>query len=117
METVGQSLIDGKLRWFRRVTAGDSVTEEDGVGFAPDCIRRALLEREGKWELVVLSGNRLKIVKKLRLRLGLDLLSASSVLKLMPGVVYVGTLTEAEWLAQSLVSEGATCSIRMKARE
>lgn len=112
--SVGQSFVSGNLAWyesFRCPTCGAS--EEDGTGIAPAWLRDALIEAEGSWGLrVELTGSdRIAACKTLHCDLNTDFDDVSAMLKRIPGIVYVGTRTEMQWLQSRLVEFGFESSV------
>jgi hypothetical protein len=99
---VGQTVVDGQLRWYRSFSCQHcGNAEEDGVGFPPAELRDLLLESGGRWKLVVGEAKRVAAIKVLRSVLGLATEeSAAATLRRFSAfpVVHVGTRTEAKWL-------------------
>jgi len=106
---VGQSSVDGKLRWYYAYHCEkcDSTLESDDVGLPPDNVRELMMSESGLWRVVVSGGAEVKVktLSALRRAFGLDLQQASRLARQFP-VVFKGTLPEAEWLSGILESEG-----------
>jgi hypothetical protein len=83
--------------------------EEDGVGFPPARIREALIAAQGEWELTVDECDKVSVVRILKPMLELDSRGAMELWRKLPGVVYVGTKREVEWLRGALVEGGFEC--------
>lgn len=113
--TSGQSIIDGTLRWHRSgVATNGSPFEEDGLGLPPDDVRCQLIERDGEWEVLVDdSVNKAAVVRVLRETMKVDMVAAAKLLKNLPGVVYTGTKTEAEWICAKLIERGVPSETRL----
>lgn len=112
---IGQRIVGSDLAWFRstRCSSRDYATEEDGEGLPPDEIRRELLQKDGRWELVVADADKAaRAAQVLREQLDMDLRSAAAVMKAIPGPVWSGTQVEARWLAGLLEARGVASKVQ-----
>jgi hypothetical protein len=70
------------------------------VGLPPAHLRDPLLKAAGRWKLVAKEANRAAAIKVIRSALDLSMEEAAASSRVFP-VQYIGTKTEAEWLAGS----------------
>ena len=98
--------------WALHCTTCGKTIEADDRGFPPPGYRRAIIEQEGLWEVVVSEGSTSSAVAlALKDALEMDRATALRVAKGIPGRVWQGTAAEAEWLRRRLELRGivATC--------
>lgn len=99
---IGQTVVSGRLRWYRSTSCSDcGNVEEDGVGFPPDEVRAPLLKDGGHWEVVAQESGGAAAIKVVKEILGLSKAEAAARLRRFP-IVFQGTLTEAEWVKEQL---------------
>lgn len=113
-EEVGQTFIDGRLRWYRSGVGANRIPfEEDGVGLPPEDIRRRLIDEGGEWVVIVSEPvDKPAVVGVVRAAMQLNMAAAAKLLKSLPGVIYTGTKIEADWLRVQLLEVGAIVEIR-----
>ncbi|MFT3857805.1 MAG: hypothetical protein QM742_10025 [Aquabacterium sp.] len=106
---VGQLIRQGKLRWYETVNC-DSCnmrSESDGIGIAPQSLREKLIASNGVWQVKVNEPKSTTTVAKVvRDALALEMKEAVQMAKGLPGVVYTGTKSEANWLIDLLEKSG-----------
>ncbi len=110
---VGESHIDGKLRWYQsyRCSSCGNATELDDIGFPPDSIRAALIDELGYWQVVVVDANeKSKAVQVIRNALALSLVDAKNLIAIFPRV-YAGTKVECAWLKSVLEQSGIAANV------
>ena len=104
-----------RLLWSEstRCTECGCAIESDDGGFPPDSIRQHLIASEGRWALHVDTNgpDRLKACKILHCDLDTTLEEVKRMKDRMPGIVYTGTKTEAEWLCCRLNDFGFSASV------
>jgi hypothetical protein len=101
---IGQTVINGKLRWYRSSMGEDGIFEEDGIGMPPEWIRDYLIEKDGRWELIAIDAtDKSVVVRLMRLEMKLEMAAAARLLKSLPGVIYTGTKVEVDWLRAKLL--------------
>ncbi len=103
---IGQSFAPGELVWsesFHCPSCG-CATEADDCGFPPPEIRDVLITAHGLWGLHIdLTGSaRISACKILHCDLNTDFGDVPAMKSRIPGIVYVGTKTEMEWLRSRL---------------
>ena len=102
-EDVQQTIVQGRLRWYRRfLDHGHEVAVEDGVEFPPEDLRRRIMERDGVWELVVPTASAATVAHQLGQLPEVDARQILANMRRQPGVPYIGTETEVEWLQLAL---------------
>ena len=97
------------LLWSRalRCSHCGRALEEDFRGLPPPSVRDALVAQNGIWRLeIVNASERARAVAVLRGLLGLDLKTASAMLKGRDRALWSGTQVEAKWLEQHLERDG-----------
>ena len=106
----GESAYTGTFRWYLSCTckACGSVTEEDGIGFAPEDLRAAIIKQHGLWELsLVQSASKKAIIAKvLKEALGVSTTEAFALASSNPLAFWRGTKAEVDWLVQQLTGAG-----------
>jgi len=106
-EDLQQTIAGGRLRWYRTwIENGREVATEDGVELPPPELRRRLLDRDGTWELFVPGAKPAVVAHILAPLLELDRRAIVTLLRQRPGVAYVGTNHEVEWLHRALTVAG-----------
>jgi hypothetical protein len=109
--SVGQSVVNGRLRWYRSLISSDrKCIEEDGTGFPPPELREEILKTEGEWEILMTTGDPKRVALILREVLAITAKEALENAK--SGVLYRGTKTEAQWLSQKLSPSHAQVSVQ-----
>ena len=110
---IGQTIINGNLRWHRSSIGEAGVFEEDGIGMPPEWFRDHLIEKEGRWELIANdSTDKIIVVRVMRSEMALDMAHAAKLLKSLPGVIYTGTKVEVDWLRAKL--HKLDCPVEMR---
>lgn len=111
----GQTIIAGKLHWYRKVTENGPETVEDGLGFPPPEIREELIRKDGEWLLFVGSEAKTLVGKILKEHLKLSLPEVAKILKTIPDKpVFIGTRKEADWVEELLVRAGVNSCFKVK---
>jgi len=108
----GQSVSDGKLRWYRSVrcpAAGNFEEDGDGVDDAPSDLRNELLAAKGAWSVLADEGDKLKAIAATK-RL-LPLAEMAALLRSFP-TLFIGTSAEADWLVEGLSKEGIRGAVK-----
>ena len=113
--TIEQTVFGLQLKWYEssQCLFCNSASEADGVGFAPEEIREAILKAEGKWRLVVVSmklSDKVKLFKVIRQSLNLSIKEVSTLQNTFPNMAS-GTKTEMQWLQKLLLHEEIISSI------
>lgn len=105
----GQSVPDGKLRWYRSTycpTARQHIEEDgDGIGDAPSEYREKLLAAKGSWSVRADEREKLKAIATTKRLLSISLADTAGLLQSFP-TLYRGTRAEADWLIEMLAKEG-----------
>lgn len=109
----------GILVWYQSVSCDKchKAVEVDDFGFPPPDIRNEIMKTEGKWNLIIgeIDSNKKLIgIRLLRDKLNYTNKEAISLSKNIPGIVYSGTKTEAEWLKGLLAGKGISASINKR---
>ncbi|WP_252243961.1 MULTISPECIES: hypothetical protein [unclassified Clostridium] len=111
---VGQSFINGKLRWYLsfRCPCCGKANEIDGMDDIPIEIRDAILQQEGEWGLVIEDSSKVSsVLKVLRRELNLSFNEIVRLKKSIPGIVLTGTKIEMERLREALSFNNINSSI------
>ena len=113
-EKIGQTVVDGNLRWYRSGVGKDGIVfEEVGVGMSPEYIRDYLIKKEGEWELIAGDPtNKSMVIRVMRSVMQLKMAEASKLLKDLPGVIYSGTKVEVDWLKAKLLESDIVVEVR-----
>jgi len=102
----GQTVIDGRLRWYRSISCPASGNiEEDGIGGGPPYLRNELLASMGSWSVRLEGVEKTKAVRTVRRLLSLSNDDTATLLRSHPNLL-VGTKAEADWLMERLAAEG-----------
>lgn len=112
---LGQTVVGNQLRWYRSVSCPScGHIEVDGVGIPPEHMRDQLLQKGGRWNLLVTEANKkARAIRVIRNALGLSMEETAARLRVFP-IVYTGTKTEVEWLkgemeASNVISQIIEC--------
>lgn len=110
---VGERVVQQKIVWFRsyRCPACGNRIEEDDHGLPPEEIRKAILEQEGEWSLVVEASGDPAVLKVLRHSLQLSMADVAKLRKRMPNQVFQGTRAEVERLASLFDNAGVRSQV------
>ena len=112
---IGQSFAPGKLVWSESLhcSACGCAIEADDSGFPPPEIRDLLIAAHGLWALQVeLTGiERISACKILHCDLNTDFADVPVMKNRIPGIVYVGTKTEMQWLQSRLAEFDFTSTV------
>lgn len=108
---VGETVVSGRLRWYRSTSCPDcGNVEEDGIGMPPEEVRKLILNEGGHWDVVAQEANGAAAIKVVKGALNLSNVEAVEQLRSFP-IVFRGTLTEAEWLREKLSASSIEASI------
>ncbi|MCA1294968.1 hypothetical protein LBW89_18300 [Paenibacillus sp. alder61] len=96
---VKQYIVNNAIAWseaYSCVNCGNEVVSDDWGDQTPNEVRKAILEQEGEWELVILKHgeNKSRFLRKLRDALSLTLQKVSDLCKKIPGTLIAGTFQE-----------------------
>jgi hypothetical protein len=109
----GQSVPDGKLRWYCSVrcpVAGNFEEDGDGIDDAPSDLRNELLAAKGAWSVRADEGEKLKAIATTKRLLSVPLAEMAALLQSFP-TLFIGTKAEADWLAETLTREDITAAV------
>ncbi|MED4729392.1 hypothetical protein P9597_14795 [Aneurinibacillus migulanus] len=113
---VKQYIVNNLIAWseaYSCTKCGNEVVSDDWGDQTPNEVRKAILEQEGEWELVILKHgeNKAHFLKNLRDALNLTLQEVSSLFKKIPGALIVGTFQEMLLLKKKLALPDENISI------
>ena len=113
--SIGQSFAPGVLVWSESLHCSmcGCAIEADDHGFPPPEIRDAIITAHGLWGLHVdLTGSeRISACKILHCDLNTDFADVPAMKNRIPGIVYVGTQTEMQWLQSRLAEFGFASTV------